>query len=114
MRGIRKQDSPFPALASTRKASLMGADMNHLWPVITYSPPGPPLPVATARVVLARTSVPPCFSVMPMPMVTERLCAAPLKRLSYSRAKIFGIQERASSGSTDRVGTEALVMVMGH
>src|SRR5262249_29121174 len=113
MRGIRKQDSPCPALASTRKASLMGADMNHLWPVIRYSPPGPPLPVATALVVLARTSVPPCFSVMPMPMVTERLCAAPAKLLSYSRAKIFGIQW-ASSGSNDRVGTEALVMVMGH
>jgi hypothetical protein len=54
----------------------MGADMNHLWPVIRYSAPGPPLPAGTAVVELARTSVPPCFSVMPMPMVTPRLAEA--------------------------------------
>ena len=35
-----------------------------------------------AVVVLARTSVPPCFSVMPMPMVTPRLAPPGLKRLS--------------------------------
>ena len=33
-RGIRKQESPPGACASTRKASHMGADMNHLWPVM--------------------------------------------------------------------------------
>ena len=33
-RGIRKQVSPPGACASTRKASHIGADMNHLWPVI--------------------------------------------------------------------------------
>ena len=53
--------------------------MNHLWPVMRYSPPGPPSPAGSAVVVLARTSVPPCFSVMPMPMVTPRLAAAGLK-----------------------------------
>ena len=39
---------------------------------------------------LARTSVPPCFSVMPMPMVTPRFSAAGAKLLSYSRDRIFG------------------------
>ncbi len=33
-RGIRKQLSPRSACASTRKASDIGADMNHLWPVM--------------------------------------------------------------------------------
>ena len=78
-RGIRKQESPPGACASTRKASDIGADMNHLWPVMRYSAPGPPPPAGSAVVVLARTSVPPCFSVMPMPMVTPRLAAAGLK-----------------------------------
>ncbi len=32
-RGMKKQESPFGACASTRKASHIGADMNHLWPV---------------------------------------------------------------------------------
>ena len=33
-RGIRKQVSPPGACASTRNASHIGADMNHLWPVM--------------------------------------------------------------------------------
>ena len=41
-RGIRKQESPPSAWARTRKASHIGADMNHLWPVSSYSAPGPP------------------------------------------------------------------------
>ena len=47
-----------------------------------YSAPGPPLPAGAAVVALARTSVPPCFSVMPMPMVTPRLADAGWKLLS--------------------------------
>jgi hypothetical protein len=88
--------------------------MNHLCPVIRYSAPGPPLPVASAVVVLVRTSVPPCFSVMPMPMVTPRLAPAGLKALSYSRARIFGTHPLASSGCSSSAGTAALVMVIGH
>ena len=65
-RGTRKQVRPPGAWASTRKASHMGADMNHLCPVSAYSSPA----LGSARVVLARTSVPPCFSVIPMPRVT--------------------------------------------
>ena len=33
-RGMKKQDSPPLAWASTRKASHMGADKNHLWPLM--------------------------------------------------------------------------------
>ena len=41
-RGKRKQERPPSAWARTRKASHIGADMNHLWPVSSYSAPGPP------------------------------------------------------------------------
>ena len=40
-------------------------------------------PSGSARVVLARTSEPPCFSVMPMPSVTAVFCASGAKRASY-------------------------------
>jgi hypothetical protein len=33
-RGMKKHDSPALVWASTRKASDIGADRNHLWPVI--------------------------------------------------------------------------------
>ena len=39
---------PPSAWARTRKASHIGADMNHLWPVSSYSAPGPP-PFTGAR-----------------------------------------------------------------
>ena len=41
-RGSRKQESPPSACARTRNASHIGAEQNHLWPVISYSAPGPP------------------------------------------------------------------------
>ena len=66
-RGIRKQETPPSACASTRNASHCGAEKNHLWPVISYSAPGPPPLIGLPTVVLARTSEPPCFSVIPMP-----------------------------------------------
>src|SRR5947199_6478 len=40
-RGRRKHESPCSACARTRKASHMGAEQNHLWPVSSYSAPGP-------------------------------------------------------------------------
>ena len=86
-RGIRKQVSPPAACASTRKASDMGADMNHLWPVTMYSAPEPRLPTGSAFVVAARTSVPPCFSVMPMPRVTALFFAAGAKLGSYLKGQ---------------------------
>ncbi len=62
-RGTRKHPSPASVWASTRNPSLIGALQNHLWPVSRYDPS----PASTARVVLARTSDPPCFSVIAMP-----------------------------------------------
>lgn len=53
--------------ASVKKASHMGADVNHLCPTRVYSPPGPPPATGVALVVFARTSDPPCFSVIDMP-----------------------------------------------
>jgi hypothetical protein len=75
-RGSRKHDSPRSVCARTRNASHIGAEQNHLWPVISYSAPGPPRPRARARVVLARTSEPPCFSVIAMPISTPVFSAA--------------------------------------
>ncbi len=80
MRGIRKQDSPSSACASTRKTSDIGAEQNHLWPVSSYSPPGPPAPSARATVVFARTSDPPCFSVIAMPAIAEPFSRASIRR----------------------------------
>ena len=51
MRGTRKQLRPASVCASTRNASDIGAEQNHLWPVSRYRPS----PAGTARVVLART-----------------------------------------------------------
>ena len=39
-RGSRKHERPPSAWASTRNASHIGAEQNHLWPVISYSAPG--------------------------------------------------------------------------
>ena len=47
-RGTRKHDSPAGACASTRKASHIGAEQNHLWPVEPYSP-SPTRPAARRR-----------------------------------------------------------------
>ncbi len=83
-RGTRKHDSPCAWIwASTRKASDIGAEQNHLCPVSRYSATS--LPAATrcastdwACVRLARTSEPPCFSVIAMP--TRALDFAPVPR----------------------------------
>jgi hypothetical protein len=66
-------DRPLVVCARIRKASHMGAEKNHLCPVTLKRWPQVSLPQATARVVLARTSLPPCFSVMPMPIVRPAL-----------------------------------------
>ncbi|MNT86302.1 hypothetical protein D3C72_2265740 [compost metagenome] len=63
--------------------------------------------------VLARTSVPPCFSVMAIPMVTPALWAMPTLRGSYFVARIFGSHCSARSGCRRIAGTLANVMVSG-
>ena len=72
-RGRNRQDRPLGVCARIRKASHMGAEKNHLWPVTLKREPQASDPSGAACVVLARTSEPPCFSVMPMPMVTPGL-----------------------------------------
>jgi hypothetical protein len=71
-RGTRKQVNPAGAWARTRKASLIGAEQNHLCPVSSHIPSAP---AGAAVVVLARTSLPPCFSVMAMPHSAPALAA---------------------------------------
>ena len=100
MRGTRKQESPFGACARTRKASLIGAEQNHLCPVNRQA-----LPSRTARVVFARTSEPPCFSVIAIPMRTPRLADAGIERGSYVRLTARGSHSRASSGVRRSAGT---------
>ena len=69
-RGTTKQVSPASVCASVRKPSHIGAEQNHLCPVSRQ-----PCPSRAARVVLARTSLPPCFSVIAMPIVAAPLAA---------------------------------------
>jgi len=73
-RGTRKQVRLPGACASIRNTSDIGAEQNHLCPVSAHRPPSPstspPPTIRSARVVLARTSDPPCFSVMAMPART--------------------------------------------
>jgi|GEM_PF-6306358 len=67
-RGIRQQVSPPGACARVRKTSFIGAEVNHLCPSSRYSPAADPdPPIGVAVVVFARTSDPPCFSVIDIP-----------------------------------------------
>ena len=75
-RGMKKHEIPPSACARTRNASHIGAEKNHLCPVSAYSAPGPPPLSGAATVVFARTSEPPCFSVIPMPHSAPALSAA--------------------------------------
>ena len=79
-RGSAKHDSPSSACASTRKRSHIGAEQNHLCPTSSYSAPGPPPFRGRALVVLARTSEPPCFSVIAMPHSALPFSAAGIRR----------------------------------
>ena len=67
-RSSTKQDRPAGAWASTRNTSHGGYEQNHLWPVSSHQPS----PAGSARVVFARTSEPPCFSVIAIPHSAPR------------------------------------------
>ena len=111
-RGTRKQETPSAVCASVRKASLIGALVNHLWPRSVYSPPSPPSPTGVATVVLARTSEPPCFSVMLMPIVTPLLFGP--SHPSYDGAStILGTHSLATAAVVESAGTAANVIVVG-
>ena len=68
-RGTRKHDSPPGAWASIRNTSRHRRRAEPLVPgeAPTYAVASSAPATRSARVVLARTSEPPCFSVMPMP-----------------------------------------------
>lgn len=83
-RGTRKQDSPaavspVSVWARTRKASDCGAEQNHLCPVRDQVSS----PESVAVVVLARTSEPPCFSVIAMSKIADVLVAGSRSSGSY-------------------------------
>ena len=63
--------------------------------------------------VLVRTSLPPCFSVMPMPTVIERFCASGMSRASCSSEPSSGAATPYSAGFRRTSGMQALVMVVG-
>src|SRR6188508_2115707 len=113
-RGTKKQVGPRSSvLASTRWPSHIGAEKNHLWPARRYSGPHAPSPAGAARVVLVRRSLPPCFSVMPMPTVMERFCVSGTSRASCSR-DASSVPTAAYSGPFRRIrGMQALVIVVG-
>ena len=76
-RGINRQVRPPGACARTRKPSDIGAEKNHLCPTSAYPSPDAS---GVAVVALARTSEPPCFSVMPMPRVIPAFSLAATSR----------------------------------
>ena len=74
-------DALAAACARTRNRSHIGAEQNHLWPVSSYSPSAAARS-GRATVVFARTSEPPCFSVIAMPH--SALAFAPARRRTGS------------------------------
>src|SRR6185312_2290187 len=94
-RGMKKHESPFSACARTRKASHIGAEMNHLCPLIRYARD---LPSLCARVTLARTSETPCFSVIPIPRRTPAFPCGGMNRGSYFEERILGPHSCKRSG----------------
>ncbi len=108
-RGSRKQVSPSGACARIRNTSLIGADVNHLCPVITYEPS----PAGTAVVVLVRTSEPPCFSVIDMPAIRPCLASGGRGPKSYAVEESSGPYAAARSGCARSAGTDAYVMEIG-
>ena len=78
-RGTAKQDRPAGAWASIRNRSLIGAEQNHLCPREVRSRRSS----GSARVVFARTSLPPCFSVIAMPASAPALLGGGPSSTSY-------------------------------
>ena len=96
--------------ASTRKASLIGADMNHLWPVMRKVPSRP----SSARVVLA-VDVAAALLLGHAHADGDALLLGEAGGCdeSYWRERIFGSQTLARSGAWASAATAALVMVIG-
>ena len=113
-RGSRKHVSPPGACASTRNASHIGAETKYLWPTSSYASPGPSAPIGYARVVLARTSEPPCFSVIAMPIVSPCLSRiGHVARVVDARGDLRFPAPSRVPGSVRSDGTAAKVIVIG-
>ncbi len=110
-RGSRKHDSPPGAWARTRNASHMGAEQNHFAPWSSYSPAWP---TGSARVVLARTSEPPCRSVMAIPESAPAFSVTGAAAGSYSNEVRRGSHSAWIDGSRRRAGMAAYVIDSGH
>ena len=95
----RSSSSRAGVCASTRKASHIGAEKNHLWPVMRVARAPGVAAIALGRVVLARTSEPPCFSVMPMPM-RHAVSLAPIGRETRRRTAV--LRELGAPRGVDR------------
>jgi len=106
IRGSAKQLRPSAVWASTRKRSLMGALQNHLWPVRRYAPSA-----GSATVVFARTSEPPCFSVIAMPQIADALPGR--SSGSYAVASSRGSHAAATAGAWRRAGIAENVIEIG-
>ena len=105
--------------------SDIGAEQNHLWPTISYSAPAPPPFSGRATVVLARTSEPPCFSVIAMPEIADALLGGGdearvvvrgrHQRLPLGRQLGLGAQRgHDREGHRDRAGEAGLGLHRGH
>ena len=68
----------------------------------------------SATVVFARTSEPPCFSVIAMPHVAPAFCSDGRFDGSYSRVVSRGSHAAASSGACRSAGTTEYVIEIGH
>ena len=84
--------------------SFIGAEVNHLCPRRVYSPS---TEVGVASVTFARTSEPPCFSVMPMPASAPRFSPSGTSRGSYVVEASAGVHSLAIASSTRSAGIEA-------
>ena len=105
--------------------SDIGAEQNHLWPVSSYSAPAPPPLSARAKVVFARTSEPPCFSVIAIPAIARALLGGGDQprvvvvgghaRLPLGRELGLGAQRGDDGeGHRDRAGEAGLGLHGGH
>ena len=99
--------------ARTRKRSHIGAEQNHLWPVsVVLARPARRRRPARATVVFARTSEPPCFSVIAIPHSALRL-AGRAARGRTSSPSAAAPSAAAISGCARSAGTAANVIVIG-
>ena len=80
-----------------------------MWPVSWYACP----PIDTPSVVPARTSEPPCFSVIAMPISALRFCSFGSRRGSYSREYSRGSHSSAIHGDPSIEATAAWVIDTG-